>query len=107
MQPYKPEYLYLTTIGRKTGNPHEIEIWYVAHEGRYYLVSEGRERSNWVQNIQNNPAIHFYVEGKPHEGTGRAVNAQAEPELAEAVRAKMKAKYNWSEGLIVELQPNL
>jgi deazaflavin-dependent oxidoreductase (nitroreductase family) len=107
MQPYKPEYLYLTTIGRKTGNPHEIEIWYIAHEKSYYLVSEGRERSHWVQNILNNPAITFFVEGQRYEGTGRPVDPEAEPELAEAVCTKMNTKYNWSTGLIVELKPNL
>lgn len=26
-----PEYLYLTTIGRRTGSPHEIEIWFVGY----------------------------------------------------------------------------
>src|SRR5690606_40402263 len=45
------QYLYLTTIGRKTGNPHEIEIWFVEYEGNYYLVSEYPDRSDWVKNI--------------------------------------------------------
>jgi hypothetical protein len=40
----EPQFLYLTTIGWKTGNPHEIEIWFVAHDGRYYVVSELHER---------------------------------------------------------------
>lgn len=106
MHTYKPEFLYLTTIGRKTGTPHEIEIWYVAHEGCYYLVSELRERADWVQNILNNPSISFYVEGQRYEGLGRTVDLQSEPALAEAVSTKMDAKYNWSTGLIVELKPN-
>jgi len=29
--------LYLTTIGRKTGLPREIEIWFVTFTGRFYL----------------------------------------------------------------------
>ncbi len=28
----EPPYLYLTTTGRRSGNPHEIEIWFVAHD---------------------------------------------------------------------------
>ena len=42
------KYLYLTTSGHKTGNSHEIEIWYVVHHGCYYLVSEKREAAHWV-----------------------------------------------------------
>lgn len=105
MQPYKPEFLYLTTTGHKTGNPHEIEIWYVPHAGRYYLVAEGRERSHSVQNIRHDPAVSFYVEGQTHQGTGRAIDPVSEPALAAAVSKLMDDKYGWSNGLIVELTP--
>ena len=40
----KEEYCYLTTKGRKTGNPHEIEIWFVLHENVIYLMSGGMDR---------------------------------------------------------------
>jgi hypothetical protein len=44
-------FLYLTTIGHKSGQPHEIEIWYVEHGAGFYLCAEGHERAHWVQNI--------------------------------------------------------
>lgn len=100
------QYLYLTTIGWISGEPHEIEIWFVAHNGAYYLVSERRERSHWVQNIQRNPSITFRVGDHTHKGTGRIIDPGAEPELAAAVRQLMDAKYDWSDGLIVELKAN-
>lgn len=96
------EFLYLTTIGRNSGKSHEIEIWFVEHEGCYYLVSEKRDTADWVKNIQHNPAITFRVGQQQFTGTGRPVT---EPELVQAVSAKMDAKYEWSEGLIVELKP--
>lgn len=106
MQPiYNPEFLYLTTTGRKTGAPHEIEIWFVKYLERYYLVSEHHDRSHWVQNILANPAISFWVGGQTHRGRGRTIDPQTEPELAAAVSALMDAKYGWSDGLIVELSP--
>jgi deazaflavin-dependent oxidoreductase (nitroreductase family) len=98
-------YLYLTTNGHKSGRPHEIEIWFVLHAGRYYLVSEKRERSHWVQNIRHTPALVFRVGGQRFNGQGRVVDPGAEPELAAAVRALMNDKYGWSNGLIVELTP--
>jgi deazaflavin-dependent oxidoreductase (nitroreductase family) len=101
-------FLYLQTRGRKSGNPHEIEIWFVEHEGNYYLVSGGRESADWVQNILHHPAITFCVGSRDSEsiaGIGRRVDAAAEPELAAAVSRRMDAKYGWSDGLIVELKP--
>ncbi|MBP8972502.1 MAG: nitroreductase family deazaflavin-dependent oxidoreductase [Anaerolineae bacterium] len=103
--PNEPLYLYLTTTGWRSGSPHRIEIWFVAHDGRYYLVSEKREQSHWVQNIRRNPAVTFHVEDKAFAGTGRIVDPAQEPELAAAVSALMDAKYEWSDGLIVELAP--
>ncbi len=99
-------YVYVTTTGWKTGNPHTIEIWFVAHDARYYIVSEKRERSHWVQNIRRNPAIAFRVGERRFQGRGRVVDPAAEPELAAAVCALMDAKYDWSDGLIVELAPD-
>jgi deazaflavin-dependent oxidoreductase (nitroreductase family) len=101
----EPQFLYLTTTGWRTGNPHAIEIWFVAHGGKYYIVSELRECSHWVQNVQHNPAVTFRVDETTFHGTGRVVDATAEPDLAAAVSALMDAKYEWSDGLIVELSP--
>lgn len=102
-------YLYLTTTGRSTGLPRQIEIWFVEHAGAVYLVSGGREGSDWVRNIRVTPAVTVSVgsrEVPAWAGVGRVVDDAAEAALAESVRAKMQAKYKWSDGLIVELKPN-
>jgi deazaflavin-dependent oxidoreductase (nitroreductase family) len=101
----EPQFLYLTSTGWKTGRRHTIEIWFVAYETHYYVVSELRERSHWVQNIQHNPAVTFRVSETTFEGTGRIIDPAAEPDLAAAVATRMDAKYEWSDGLIVELSP--
>jgi len=104
------QFLYLTSKGWKSGNPHAIEIWYVEHAGRYYIVSEHRERSHWVRNIQHNPPVTFSVgtradKGTPTAGIARVVDPAVEPQLAKAVAALMDAKYDWSDGLLVEIAP--
>lgn len=104
----EPQYLYLTTTGRKTGKPHQIEIWFVAHAGCLYLMSETPERSDWVRNVRHNPAVIFSIGTRDDDaiaGTGRLIDSSAEPELATAVSTLMDAKYNWSSGQIVELKP--
>lgn len=108
MIPPEPQYLYLTTTGRRTGQPHTIEIWFVAYDGCFYLVSEGHERSHWVQNLQMTPDVRFAVNSRSgpwRNGRARAVLPGTELDLARAVRARMDAKYGWSDGLIVELRP--
>jgi deazaflavin-dependent oxidoreductase (nitroreductase family) len=101
----EPQFLYLTTTGWKAGNPHPIEIWFVAHDRRYYIVSEHREGSHWVQNIRHHPAVTFRVGETAFPGTGRVVDAAVELDLTTAVAALMDAKYEWSDGLMVELSP--
>ncbi len=98
-------YLYLTTTGWKSKKQHQIEIWYVARHGKYYLVAETRDIAHWVQNIRHHPTVTFRVEGQTFEGTGRIIAQEREPDLAADVRALMDAKYDWSDGLIVELAP--
>jgi deazaflavin-dependent oxidoreductase (nitroreductase family) len=108
MSQKEPNYIYVTTIGRKTGNPHQIEIWFVSHDGGYYIVSEGREQSDWVKNVMKNPAVTLRVGSRtadPIPATGRPVDAEQEPALAAAVSRLMDAKYGWSTGLIMEFKP--
>lgn len=96
------QYLYVTTVGHITGNRHEIEIWYVEHEGCYYLVSEKWDKSHWVQNIRANPQVSVRIGETTFEGMGSIPTDEA---LIAAVKAKMDVKYKWSDGLVVQLCP--
>ena len=51
------DYCYLTTTGRRTGRPHEIEIWYAesADHRTLYLLAGGGESSDWVRNLRTDP----------------------------------------------------
>jgi deazaflavin-dependent oxidoreductase (nitroreductase family) len=66
-------YAYLTTIGRRTGQPHRIEIWFVAEDGRVYLLSGGRERSDWVRNLQANPQVTVELGDETLAGVARVL----------------------------------
>ncbi len=101
----EPQNLYLTTIGRKTGSPREIEIWFTGLDGRFYLISEKRERANWVQNILSNPQVTFRVGERKFSGAGRVVEGSTESELRRRVSERFDRKYGWSEAVIVELDP--
>ncbi len=87
----KEEYCYLTTRGRVTGKPHEIEIWFVVHENALYLMSGGMDRSDWVKNLLKEPKVTLRVAGQ----TFPAVASLLDDKLIEQeVRMKMAIKYN-------------
>jgi deazaflavin-dependent oxidoreductase (nitroreductase family) len=71
-------YAYLTTIGRRTGEPHRIEIWFAVHEGRIYLMSGGRDRADWVRNVMANGQVRVEVGGETYAGTARVVAADTD-----------------------------
>ncbi len=66
-------YCYLTTTGRVSGEPREIEIWFGLEERTLYMLAEGRERSNWVKNLTKTPAVTVRIADQSFEGRARTV----------------------------------
>lgn len=66
------DYCYLTTIGRRTGRDHEIEIWYARSDDTLYLLSGGGERSDWVKNLEAMPKCRVRLGRR-----GKTLNASA------------------------------
>lgn len=105
-------FLYLTTTGRCSGLPRQIEIWYVEHNQCFYIVSEHQENAHWVKNILNKPVVLFSVGMRTDPESvqseqrtlARTIRNPKEPNLVNQVLALMNAKYGWSDGLIVELK---
>jgi deazaflavin-dependent oxidoreductase (nitroreductase family) len=95
----------LATRGWKIGNQHRIEIWFVEYNERYYIISERLESAHWVQNIKHNPKVSFSINENVFKGTARIIDQDKESALAAEVSKLMNTKYNWSQGLIVELKP--
>jgi hypothetical protein len=98
------QFLYLDTIGWKTNNIHKIEIWFVEYDKKYYVISERKMNAHWIKNILRNPKISFSINDKIQRGNARIINKN-ETELISNVSSLMNKKYGWSDGLIVELNP--
>ena len=91
------QFCYLTTKGRVTGRPHEIEIWFGMHIDRgglfrraqdadfsgaqgatVYMLSGGRDGSDWVKNLMKQPAVSIRIDGWRFQGLARTVDAESE-----------------------------
>lgn len=89
------EYCYLTTTGRVSGRPHEIEIWFGAQENTLYLLS-GSGTSDWVRNLRKDPAVRVRIANHTFTGTARVVEDQEEGQTARYLIAE---KYQeWEQG---------
>jgi deazaflavin-dependent oxidoreductase (nitroreductase family) len=91
------DFCYLTTTGRVTGRPHEIEIWFslVPETRTLYMLSGGRDRSDWVKNLRRNPEVTVRIAGEVFSGRAREARDAEEDELA---RRLLVEKYESSPG---------
>jgi deazaflavin-dependent oxidoreductase (nitroreductase family) len=79
------QYCYLTTLGRVTGRPHRIEIWFAIEGNTLYMLSGGGERSDWVKNLRRAPAVTVEIGSRVFEAHGRIVTDAVEDERARAL----------------------
>ena len=108
------EYCYLTTTGRVSGDPHTIEIWFVAHEGAAYLMA-GSAASDWVRNARRDPAVRLRIGTVEGPAVATVVDDPADPRQP-VLRARMADKYDereadgslssWAQtAVLVEVRP--
>jgi len=88
---------YLTTIGRKSGKPHEIEIWFGIHGGRLYVLSGGGANADWVKNIRTRPTVRIRINTQRTESNARILRPNTKEDAA--ARELLDAKYmDWRPG---------
>jgi deazaflavin-dependent oxidoreductase (nitroreductase family) len=78
------DFCYLTTLGRVTGKPHEIEIWFALDGSTLFLMSGGRDASDWVRNVGAAPEVKVRLRDITYDATARIV----EPGTDEDARAR-------------------
>ena len=92
------DYCYLTTTGRVSGHPHEIEIWFGTYGNTLYLLS-GSQKSDWVKNLRKDPAVTVRIAKHTIAGTAHVVEFREEELRARYLLAE---KYQeWEEGKIL------
>jgi deazaflavin-dependent oxidoreductase (nitroreductase family) len=107
------DFCYLTTRGRVSGRPHEIEIWFALDDDTLYLLSGGRDRSDWVRNLRAEPAVTVRLRDTTYSATARIVDEDEEANESERGRRLVFEKYQprysgslerwWRESLLVAI----
>ena len=90
-------FCYLTTTGRVTGRPHEIEIWFslLPETRKLYMLAGGGDRADWVKNLRKKPAVTVRISGEELKGGARVVEDAEEDEMS---RRLLVEKYERSPG---------
>jgi deazaflavin-dependent oxidoreductase (nitroreductase family) len=53
----------LTTIGRKSGRPRNVELRFLFYQGNFYATSTRVQGKHWCQNMIKNNAVDVTVKG--------------------------------------------
>jgi deazaflavin-dependent oxidoreductase (nitroreductase family) len=92
------DYCYLTTTGRVSGRPHEIEIWFGIQNHTLYLLS-GSHGSDWVKNLRANPAATVRIAKHTFTGQARIVHDEKEDLMARYMLAEKYQEWNEDKSL--------
>ena len=82
---------YLTTTGRVSGAPHRIEIWFALDGGVVFLLSGGRDRSDWVKNLMASADVELELGDERRSTTASLVAPGTEAD--ELARRLLVEKY--------------
>jgi deazaflavin-dependent oxidoreductase (nitroreductase family) len=77
----------LTHLGRKSGQPHQVTIWFVSHGDKVYLGTANVSRQ-WVRNVQRTPQVKLSISGETFQGSARFLAESAEHKRAQSLVAR-------------------
>ena len=69
------DFAYLTTTGRITGAPHEVEIWFALEGKTAYILAGDRDRADWVRNLMISHDVVLKIGDRKRVTTARVVEA--------------------------------
>ena len=64
------KHVYLTTRGRKTGNPHTVQLMFAVAGEKIYLSHEGTY-TDWMKNILKDSRVEFKIGKTQFKGNAR------------------------------------
>ena len=79
------DFCYLSTIGRRSGRMHTIEIWFACQGQTLYMLSGGRDQADWVKNAQQNPHVQVRIRELVFTGQARLVTDAREDVIARKI----------------------
>ena len=88
----------LETIGRVTGRPHVVEIWFAADptRDRVYMMAGDRDRADWVRNVRHDGRVRIKL-GRTWL-SGYATEIEGSSDEAPCRQLLAAKYYGWRDG---------
>lgn len=80
----------LVTVGRRSGRPHDIEMWFGVVEGMVCMISGNGDGADWYRNALHNPEVTVRFGRSRFTGRARPADPGDERRL---VGVEMTRKY--------------
>jgi deazaflavin-dependent oxidoreductase (nitroreductase family) len=94
-------YVYVTTTGRRSGQPHEVELWFLARGNTLYCLNSGDGRraagmADWILNLRELPRARVRLGADTFDATARFPEPGSSEDIE--VRPVTFAKYQPTTG---------
>jgi deazaflavin-dependent oxidoreductase (nitroreductase family) len=89
----------MTTVGRKSGEPRRIEIWFHNLDGGIYITGSPGRR-DWYANLLDNPALTLHLK----EGIEANLPARATPIVDPSAKRALLARIMRNIGRSADLE---
>ena len=80
----------ITTIGRKSGQPRTIPIWFIYEHDRFYIQAGNDGNTSWYRNLKKNSQIGLKIGDLAFSGTARFID---DPTETERIHEMFRSKY--------------
>jgi deazaflavin-dependent oxidoreductase (nitroreductase family) len=80
----------ITTIGRKSGQPHAKPIWFVYDQGHFYVQAGKEGKADWYLNLKKNPKATFKIGALTFSGQAKFID---DPKESERIHGLFRDKY--------------
>ena len=82
------------TIGRRSGLPRPVTVWFVYLDGRLFVRTS--KKTNWYKNLKANPTVEAEVGGLKFRAEAEQISDQA---LTKRLQEAYRRKYRLADAL--------
>lgn len=75
----------VTTVGRKSGEPRRIEIYFHQFDGKYYLTGRPGRKRDWEANIKAQPEFILHLKRGVTEDLEVVGETEPDPQVRRAI----------------------